>query len=318
MPQSPWPPAFGMQRYSPWGHPPGDGYISHQTGSLENHLQICNFFGGYVSLLVPWRVPLWISIVGRWNFLLGKALGYVSFQGGCSHCSHWIVYIWIVFQLVRTIAVGLQVSNVLFQGSFFSLRLHGCNYSGWIWSDLIVTTKKNNKEGSFPSLKCSPKIKPECNLLKLVEFLLFHSVSPNKQNTSCQRRGHRFTSFDNNITIPVQRHGALVGKSTSLFWSQNEKYQVMFYFFAPTKIIDFSCCCFFFWFLEVGSCSSWNQGLLTPTLLQSAAVLPPLCFVNGLLVKDACFFVTFNGVVVQIDVPWFCYKLQEESPPYLR
>ena len=139
MPQSPWPPAFGMQRYSPWGHPPGDGYISHQTGSLENHLQICNFFGGYVSLLVPWRVPLWISIVGRWNFLLGKALGYVSFQGGCSH---WIVYIWIVFQLVRTIAVGLQVSNVLFQGSFFSLRLHGCNYSGWIWSDLIVTTKK--------------------------------------------------------------------------------------------------------------------------------------------------------------------------------
>ena len=41
--------------------------------------------------------------------------------------------------------------------------------------------------------------------------------------------------------------------------------------------------------LEVAACSSWNQGLLTPTLLQSAAVLPPLCFVNGLLVKDSCF-----------------------------
>ena len=34
--------------------PPGNGYISHQTGSSENHLPKCHFFG---DMLVPWRVP---------------------------------------------------------------------------------------------------------------------------------------------------------------------------------------------------------------------------------------------------------------------
>ena len=32
-------------------YPPGNGYISHQTGSLENHRLKMPFFGGYVSSL---------------------------------------------------------------------------------------------------------------------------------------------------------------------------------------------------------------------------------------------------------------------------
>ena len=32
-------------------YPPGNGYISHQTGSLENHRLKMPIFGGYVSSL---------------------------------------------------------------------------------------------------------------------------------------------------------------------------------------------------------------------------------------------------------------------------
>jgi len=36
-----------------WEYPPGDGYISHQTGSLENHRLKMPFLG---DMLVSWRV----------------------------------------------------------------------------------------------------------------------------------------------------------------------------------------------------------------------------------------------------------------------
>ena len=37
-------------------YPPGNGYISHQTGSLENHRLKMPFLGGYG--FVPWRVSI--------------------------------------------------------------------------------------------------------------------------------------------------------------------------------------------------------------------------------------------------------------------
>ena len=36
-------------------YPPGDGYISHQTGKGKSSTQICHFWG---DMLVPWRVLL--------------------------------------------------------------------------------------------------------------------------------------------------------------------------------------------------------------------------------------------------------------------
>ena len=39
-----------------WGYPPGNGYISHQTGKFgKSSTQICHFSGGY-DMLVFWRV----------------------------------------------------------------------------------------------------------------------------------------------------------------------------------------------------------------------------------------------------------------------
>ena len=104
----------------------------------ENHLQNA-IFGGY-DVSSPEGTPMNINC-WKIKFPFGKALGYVIFQGGCSHCSHWIVHIWIVSQLVRTIAVGDLLKRIVSKSLTSCSRGHFFQFAApWLqlfWMNLI-------------------------------------------------------------------------------------------------------------------------------------------------------------------------------------
>ena len=76
------------------------------------------------------------------KFPFGEGLGLCFFfQGGCSHCSHWIVHIWIVSQLVRTIAVGDLLKRIVSKSLTSCSRGHFFQFAApWLqlfWMNLI-------------------------------------------------------------------------------------------------------------------------------------------------------------------------------------